>query len=151
MTRIQSLRKWYLERSPIERIRYALLALAGLLSVLLFVAYYTHLGLAYYFSPARTNREGQVVILTASWCPYCRELKARLGEAGFPYREIDVEQDWKTAYAFVATKRGAVPVTVIGNTVADRGLTRQLEAIRALCEKKNSAAAYDCGKLQHAY
>ena len=66
-----------------------------------------------------------------------------------PYTEIDVERDWKSDLAFQATKRHGIPVTVIGATIVEGGLQKQLSAIRKTCEEQyQSDSTVHCAKIE---
>lgn len=139
----------FLQRSPRERFRLAFLCLALLFAFLAFATYYTNVALTHYYNPARTNAHGRVVILTTSWCPFCTHLKASLDAAHMPYTEIDVERDWKSDFAFQSTKRRGIPVTVIGNTIVEGGLQKQMAAIRKTCEEQyQSQSMVNCSKIE---
>ena len=73
--------------------------------------------LRYYFNPTRNNPEGNLVILTASWCPYCIKLKELLQDANFPYREIDIETNWQASLAFKSLNGHGTPLIIIGENV----------------------------------
>ncbi|MFO1435792.1 MAG: glutaredoxin family protein [Gammaproteobacteria bacterium] len=130
------------------RLRRVLLGIAAVNAIVAFIIFYTHLGLMYYFNPMRGNSPDHVVILTTSWCPYCRALKKALTASKLPYNEIDVEQDWKTEYAFYATRQRGIPVTVIGKNIIDGGLSAQLAALKQVCERTNTDGKYDCNELK---
>lgn len=116
---------------------------------LAFVCYHTSVALTWYHNPARSNPEGHVVILTTSWCPFCLHLKTALDSANMPYVEIDVERDWRAELAFQSTNRHGVPVTIIGDTVVEGGLQKQIAAIRQTCERhQQPPGAVNCAKIE---
>jgi len=147
MRSVTALKLWLLDDDPRTRFRHQMLGLAAVGSILSFILFYSNLALIYYFSPMRTNPPGHVVILTTSWCPFCRSLRQALDSAGMPYETIDIEKDWKSSYAHYSTKQRGIPVTVIGSTVVGGGLRRQLAAIRQLCDQMNPIGHYDCARL----
>lgn len=55
-----------------------------------------------------------VVLLSATWCGYCRQLRADLEQWGVHYREYDVEQSQAGARAFALLKSSGVPVLLVG-------------------------------------
>ena len=140
---------WLKARTARERWRLAFLGLALLFACLAFITYYTNVALKYYFDPTRNNPPDQVVLLTTAWCPFCKALKASMASAQMPYKEIDIESDWRSELAFQSTNRRGIPVTIIGDAVIEGGLQRQLAAIRMLCEKRHSQrTGVDCGQLK---
>jgi glutaredoxin len=144
-----NLKQTFLNRSPRERARLAFLCLALLFASLAFVTYYTSVALTYYYNPARNNPSGQVLILTTAWCPFCKSLKTSLANAHMPYKEIDVESDWRANLAFQSTKRHGIPVTIIGNTIVEGGFQKQMAAIRKTCEERNQPQSeVDCGRIE---
>jgi glutaredoxin len=144
-----SLKQKFLQRSPRERFRLVFLSLALLFASLAFITYYTSVALTYYYNPARNNAAGQVVILTTSWCPFCKYLKASLDDAHMPYTEIDVESNWKSELAFQSTKRHGIPVTIVGSKIVEGGLQTQMAAIRKACEARTQPQdAVDCAKIK---
>lgn len=141
------LREAYALQDTRTRFRWWMLGTAAVLTLALALLTITDRSLRHYFDPARANPPDRIVILTTTWCPYCRLLRQALAAAHLPYDEIDVEQDWKAGYAYYATLSRGVPVTVIGNETIRQGLSAQLRAIRALCDRTNQAGAYDCARL----
>ena len=57
-----------------------------------------------------------VVLLSASWCGYCRRLRADLKRWGVPFKEYDVEQSEAGARAFALLHGRGVPILLIGET-----------------------------------
>jgi glutaredoxin len=58
-----------------------------------------------------------VVVLSASWCGYCRRLKDDLQRAGVAYREFDVETSGIGERAYELVGAHGIPVTLIGTAV----------------------------------
>ncbi len=79
--------------------------------------------LAYSHNPVRTNDPNSVVILTTSWCGYCRSLREHLTQLHIPYVDLDVENTTEGRYAYLALRGTGVPMTVIGDQVI-RGVGR---------------------------
>jgi mycoredoxin len=69
----------------------------------------------YLHRPTRTSTA--VVIYTAEWCPYCRQLRAHLKANGIPAREHDVEKSLQGGMGFWALRGKGVPVSAIGPDV----------------------------------
>lgn len=55
-----------------------------------------------------------VVLLSASWCGYCRKLRADLADWGVRYREYDVETTPEGGKAFSLLRGAGVPVLLVG-------------------------------------
>jgi glutaredoxin len=55
-----------------------------------------------------------VVLLSASWCSYCRKLRADLKQWGVHYREYDIERSEAGMRAFSLLKSSGVPVLIVG-------------------------------------
>ena len=70
---------------------------------------------AYLHRPSPTSTA--VVIYTAEWCPYCRQLRAHLKANGIPAREYDVEKSFQGGMGFWALRGKGVPISVIGPDV----------------------------------
>jgi mycoredoxin len=69
----------------------------------------------YLHRPTRTSTA--VVIYTAEWCPYCRQLRAHLKASGIPVREYDVENSLQGGMGFWALRGKGVPISAIGPDV----------------------------------
>lgn len=54
-----------------------------------------------------------VVLLSASWCGYCRKLRGDLDRWGVRYREYDVEQSAQGERAFSLLRSSGVPVLLV--------------------------------------
>jgi glutaredoxin len=88
----------------------------------LYVAFLLAVGLfaldrmaAYLHRPTRTSTA--VVIYTAEWCPYCRQLRAHLKANGIPAQEYDVENTLQGGMGFWALRGKGVPISAIGPDV----------------------------------
>lgn len=55
-----------------------------------------------------------VVLLSASWCGYCRKERADLVRWGIAFNEFDVENDPRGKDAYQVLGGGGVPITLIG-------------------------------------
>lgn len=55
-----------------------------------------------------------VVLLSATWCGYCRKLRADLDRWGVRYREYDVEDSPEGARAAGLLRSSGVPVLLVG-------------------------------------
>ena len=76
---------------------------------------------AYVYNPTRNNPPNSVIVLTASWCPYCESLRRHLVELNIPYTELDVDHTTEGRFAFSAVRGTGIPITVVGQHVI-RGL-----------------------------
>lgn len=56
-----------------------------------------------------------VVLLSATWCGYCRKLRADLDRWGVRYREYDVENSAEGARAAGLLRTAGVPVLLVGD------------------------------------
>lgn len=56
-----------------------------------------------------------VVLLSASWCSYCRKLRTDLKQWGVRYREYDIERSEAGMRAFSLLKTSGVPVLLVGD------------------------------------
>ena len=82
--------------------------------------------LAYVYNPRRNNPPRHVIVLSASWCPYCMSLRHHLTELKVPYTDLDTEDTTEGRWAFVAIHGTGIPITIVGDKVI-RGLgTEQL-------------------------
>lgn len=63
-----------------------------------------------------TGNDG-IVMLTASWCGYCHQLKKSFDAAGVKYAELDVEESREGELAYQALHGHGVPMTVVGQDV----------------------------------
>jgi glutaredoxin len=86
-------------------------------ALFLVVVYWSGGGTTAAADPRSTTGDDGVVLLSASWCGYCDRLRGELGDAGVPFREIDVETTAEGRDAFDALNGRGVPVTVIGQEV----------------------------------
>jgi glutaredoxin len=59
-------------------------------------------------------RQGEVVLLGTSGCPWCARVRAYLRAGGVPFRELDVERDPEGARRFAEIGAVAVPVLQVG-------------------------------------
>ncbi|GAA0706144.1 glutaredoxin family protein [Dokdonella soli] len=55
-----------------------------------------------------------VVLLSASWCGYCRKLRTDLKQWGVHYREYDIENSTAGTRAFALLKGSGVPILLVG-------------------------------------
>jgi glutaredoxin len=58
--------------------------------------------------------DAPVVLLSATWCGYCRKLRADLDRWGVRYREYDVEHSERGARAYAQLRSSGVPVLLVG-------------------------------------
>jgi glutaredoxin len=80
--------------------------------------------LAYVYNPTRNNSPRHVIVLSASWCPYCMSLRHHLTELKVPYTDLDTEDTTEGRWAFVAIHGTGIPITIVGDQVI-RGLGRE--------------------------
>ncbi|MBK8283847.1 MAG: hypothetical protein IPK97_02630 [Ahniella sp.] len=60
----------------------------------------------------------RVVLLSTTWCGYCKKLRADLDAAGVSYREWDTEQSEVGSQARARLGGGrTVPVTIVGDEI----------------------------------
>ena len=80
---------------------------------------------------------GDVIILTTSWCGYCKQARTLLRQQGVRYTEYDVETSRTGRQMFDAYRGRSVPLILVGNQVI-RGYDRA--AILAALERRTPAA-----------
>jgi glutaredoxin len=98
--------------------------------------------LAYTHNPVRTNAPNSVVILTTSWCGYCRSLREHLTKLNVPYVDLDVENTTEGRYAYLALRGTGVPMTVVGKQVI-RGVGRDGDVPWRTIDTALTRAGYD--------
>lgn len=54
-----------------------------------------------------------VVLLSASWCGYCRKVRADLNHWGVPFDEFDVEDSRHGSRAYALLRGSGVPILLI--------------------------------------
>ena len=69
-----------------------------------------------------------VVLLSASWCGYCRKLRADLEVWGVPFAEYDVEDSDAGASAFALLHSAGVPVLLINERRFDGYVPKRIHA-----------------------
>lgn len=72
--------------------------------------------------------DAPVVLLSASWCGYCRKLRADLKEWGVQYRDFDIENTAAGARAFAQLRGGGVPILLVGERRFDGYVPNQIHA-----------------------
>jgi glutaredoxin len=110
---------------PVRKVNWSRAAAmaVGVFIVAVGAAFVVERVLAYTHNPARNNAPNSVVILTTSWCGYCRNLREHLTELNVPYVDLDVENTTEGRYAYMAVRGTGVPITVVGEQVI-RGIGR---------------------------
>jgi mycoredoxin len=73
--------------------------------------------LAYAHDPTRGNPPHNVIILTASWCGHCMNLRRHLAESNVHFTDLDVEQTTEGRWAYTAVRGTGVPITIVGRQV----------------------------------
>lgn len=58
-----------------------------------------------------------ITLLSASWCGYCKALRADLERMGVRFRELDIEDGGAGSSAYAAVDGRAVPILVVGQEV----------------------------------
>lgn len=58
-----------------------------------------------------------VVMLSASWCGYCRRARGFLVERAVNYCEYDIEQSQRGAELYARSRLGVIPVIFVGDDV----------------------------------
>ena len=61
--------------------------------------------------------EGDVVMYTTSWCPYCAKARRYLNAANIPFTEHDIEKSEEAYKEYQRLSDRGVPVLAIGDTV----------------------------------
>ncbi|HET9274367.1 MAG TPA: glutaredoxin domain-containing protein [Methyloceanibacter sp.] len=87
------------------------------------------LSLAFAPSPALAGCSKKVVLYNASWCPYCRQVRAILDRNRIKYSILDATTPRVQASMISRFGDTAVPRTIIGGTVVegvDEARIRQL-------------------------
>lgn len=64
-----------------------------------------------------------VVLLSASWCGYCRKLRSDLVEWRVPFRELDVETNFAGESAYRLLNARSIPLLLVNKEV-QRGYSR---------------------------
>lgn len=77
--------------------------------------------LAYAYDPVRNNPPNHVIVLSASWCPYCMTLRHHLSGLNIPYTDLDTESTTEGSRAFTSLHGNGTPITIVGSQVI-RGL-----------------------------
>jgi glutaredoxin len=103
------------------RMGYAVAIGAAIFALAFGVAIAAERTLAYVYNPTRNNPPRHVIVLSASWCPYCMSLRHHLTELKVPYTDLDTEDTTEGRWAFVAIHGTGIPVTIVGDKVI-RGL-----------------------------
>jgi glutaredoxin len=111
---------------PQNRRQFMLLG-ALLFTILLGLAFGGQRALAYAHDPRHGNPPDGVVVLTASWCGYCMQLRQQLAANRIPYTDIDVEKSAAGRWAFTAVHGTGVPITVIGDEIVRGNRWHQID------------------------
>ncbi|MFZ2235184.1 MAG: glutaredoxin domain-containing protein [Dokdonella sp.] len=64
-----------------------------------------------------------VVLLSASWCGYCRKLRSDLVEWRVPFRELDVETNMAGESAYRLLNARSIPLLLVNEQI-QRGYSR---------------------------
>jgi mycoredoxin len=112
------------DASPKTRMGYAVAIGLAIFALAFGVAIAAERTLAYVYNPARNNPPRHVIVLSASWCPYCMSLRHHLTELKVPYTDLDTEDTTEGRWAFVAIHGTGIPVTIVGDQVI-RGLGKE--------------------------
>jgi glutaredoxin len=102
---------------PKTRIKWAVGVGLGAFAVVLGFTVGTDQALAYIYNPTRNNPSHSVIVLTASWCPYCESLRRHLLELRVPYTELDVDHTTEGRFGFTAVRGTGIPITIVGQHV----------------------------------
>ncbi len=100
-----------------QRRREIVLMGALVFTILLGLAFGAQRALAFAHDPRRGNPSDGVVILTASWCGYCMQLREQLAANRIPYTDIDVEKSAEGRWAFTAVRGTGIPITIVGDQI----------------------------------
>jgi glutaredoxin len=110
-----------------DKRRQMVLLFALLLTMLLGLMFGGQRALAFAHDPRHGNPPDGVVILTASWCGHCMQLREQLAANRIPYTDIDVEKSSEGRWAFTAVHGTGVPITVVGNELIRGNRWQQID------------------------
>jgi glutaredoxin len=131
---------------PQHRRQFVLLG-ALIFTILLGLAFGGQRALAFAHDPRRGNPPDGVVVLTASWCGYCMQLREQLAANRIPYTDVDVEKSAEGRWAYTAVHGTGVPITVVGDQIIRgnrwREIDRALKAAGYRDFRMPNAAAFD--------
>jgi glutaredoxin len=99
------------------RINWAVGIGVGAAAVVIGIVVATDQALAYAYDPTRNNPPNGVIVLTASWCPYCESLRHHLLELHIPYTELDVDHTTEGRFALTSVRGTGIPITIVGRQV----------------------------------
>jgi glutaredoxin len=99
------------------RVSWAVGVGVGAAAVVIGIVVGTDQALAYAYNPTRHNPPDGVIVLTASWCPYCESLRHHLLEHHIPYTELDVDHTTEGRFGFTAVRGTGIPITIVGKQV----------------------------------
>ncbi|HWS61177.1 MAG TPA: glutaredoxin domain-containing protein [Steroidobacteraceae bacterium] len=112
------------DATPKTRIGYAAAIGLAIFALVFGAAIAAERTLAYVYNPTRNNPPRHVIVLSASWCPYCMSLRHHLTGLKVPYTDLDTEKTTEGRWAFVAIHGTGIPVTIVGDQVI-RGLGKE--------------------------
>ena len=115
---------------------------ASLFAVIFVAAIFVERALAFAHDPTRDNPPNNVIVLSTSWCGYCRTLRQHLAERNIPYTDLDVEQTTEGRYAYHSVRGSGVPITIVGISGDSRCRRGRMFAWRSI-DGALSAAGYD--------
>ena len=105
------------EQPKKTRVKWAMAVGLGAFAAAFALMVVTDQAKAYVYNPTRNNPPNSVIVLTASWCPYCESLRRHLLELNIPYTELDVDHTTEGRFGFSAVRGTGIPITVVGQHV----------------------------------
>ena len=85
--------------------------------------------------------QGDIVMYSTNWCPYCRKARLFFRQANIPYTEYDIEKSANANKEYLRISGRGVPVFVIGEQIIqgfDKTAIR--EALAELTKHQNTDA-----------
>jgi mycoredoxin len=85
--------------------------------------------------PGSGTNAADVVMLSASWCGFCRQARRFLVEKNIDYCEYDIEQTSDGAKLYERSQYGAIPVLFVGDATLvgfNRGAIEQALSVNEL-------------------
>ena len=85
--------------------------------------------------------QGDIVMYSTNWCPYCRKARLFFRQANIPYTEYDIEKSANANKEYLRISGRGVPVFVIGEQIIQGfDKTAISEALAELTKHQNTDA-----------